>query len=180
MLKEYYTGIGSRSTPLIILDIFEKLGYIFAKSNLILRSGGADGADSAFELGCNVFKGNKEIYLPWKNFNNNNSKLYNIPNEAFIIAKKIHPNWNNLKDSVKKLHARNICQILGYDLKSPSKFVICWTPEGKAIGGTATAINTAKIYGIPVFNLGLDNINDIENSGKEFNRFKEFLKTFIK
>ena len=36
-----------------------------------LRSGGADGADLAFEIGA----ANKEIYLPSKDFNNNSSDL---------------------------------------------------------------------------------------------------------
>ena len=72
----YYAGIGSRSTPDNVLGIMEKLGIVLAKKGFILRSGGADGADKAFEKGCDLASGQKEIYLPWKGFNGNNSSLY--------------------------------------------------------------------------------------------------------
>lgn len=68
-----------------------KIGEILAKKNFILRSGGASGADSAFENGCDIQNGKKEIYLPWKNFNNNSSKLYYISDKAKQIAKEFHP-----------------------------------------------------------------------------------------
>jgi len=50
----YYAGIGSRSTPDNVLGIMEKLGIVLAKKGFILRSGGADGADKAFEKGCDL------------------------------------------------------------------------------------------------------------------------------
>jgi len=61
-----YAGIGSRKTPEGILKIFEYLGGYFAARSVLLRSGAAAGADSAFERGCDRLRGPKEIYLPWK------------------------------------------------------------------------------------------------------------------
>lgn len=84
---KYYTGIGSRSTPKDILNIMVKLSAKLNKEGYILRSGGADGADLAFEQAST----NKEIYLPWKGFNNNPSHLYEQSAEAFIVAKEFHP-----------------------------------------------------------------------------------------
>ena len=52
------------------------------------------------------------------------------------------------------MHSRNCHQILGYDLKSPVDAVICWTPNGKMVGGTRTALLLAQDAGIPIFNLG--------------------------
>ena len=75
--------------------------------------------------------------------------------EAFEIAKKYHPSWTSCTHGAKKLHARNVCQILGQDLKTPSDLVICWTPGGQLKGGTATALRIAKDYGIKIENLGL-------------------------
>lgn len=77
-----YTGIGSRETPYEILQLMKELARLMSEC-FILRSGGADGADSAFESGCS---GLKEIYLPWKNFNNNTSSLYRISPEATTLA----------------------------------------------------------------------------------------------
>ena len=148
----YYTGIGSRETPEKTLKFMTVIAEWLYNRNYVLRSGGADGADSAFEKGA----GNrKEIYLPWKGFNNNLSSLYSIPKEAFEIASRIHPAWEKCTPTVRKLHARNVLQVWGKDLHTFSRFVICWTKEGKYVGGTATAIKLAEKVGIPVFNLAI-------------------------
>jgi len=41
--------------------------------------------------------------------------------------------------------------------KTYSSFIICWTPKGKPVGGTATAIKLAKKVNIEVINLALKN-----------------------
>lgn len=157
----YYTGVGSRKTPQEVLDILEDLAKTLSSMSVVLRSGGADGADSAFERGCDAINPkNKEIYLPWPGFNKRDSLLfYNL--DAYDIAKTIIPHWNSLSKNVKKLHARNIHQVLGKNLDSPSSFLICWTPDGansenlctQETGGTRTAIILADRYKIPIFNL---------------------------
>jgi len=159
-----YTGIGSRKTPNNYLNVMDEISIFLSKQNYTLRSGGADGADSAFEKNAIL----KEIYLPWKGFN---GKLgyYDISKEAETLAKRIHPLKNKLSGPTLKLHARNCYQILGRDLKTPTNFVVCWTPNGEDIGGTATAIKLAKLNNIKVFNLAnlkpsfLDWKNEYEN-----------------
>jgi len=64
------TIIGSRMTPLHILAIMQVLSKYFYKSGWILRSGGADGADTAGATHYPVNDPLREIYVPWKNFNN--------------------------------------------------------------------------------------------------------------
>ena len=56
----YYAGIGSRKTPNEVLSLIVEIAEYFARMGFILRSGGADGADSAFAAGA--FK--KQIFLP--------------------------------------------------------------------------------------------------------------------
>jgi hypothetical protein len=72
----YFAGIGSRETPIDVLDIMQKLSIVFAKKGWILRSGHAPGADQAFEKGCDKVNGPKEIYIPWKGFEGSTSDLY--------------------------------------------------------------------------------------------------------
>lgn len=146
----FYTGIGSRRTPKDILRYMKTFAVFLGTKGVILRSGGADGADTAFEIGCSYVNGKKEIYLPWKNFNNNKSKFYNISNEAMKIAEKFHPAWNKLSDGARKLHSRNVYQILGYDLNTPTNLVICWS-DGS--GGTEQALRIAKHWKIKIYNL---------------------------
>lgn len=146
----YYAGIGSRETPKEFLDLFTKVAEYLSRKGCILRSGGANGSDKAFELGAI----NKEIYLPWKGFEGSNSNLVVQDGKAFDIAAKYHPRWNYLSDGARRLQARNSHQILGWDLNSHSDFVICWTKGGKGNGGTGQAIRIAKDYNIPVFDCG--------------------------
>lgn len=170
----YYTGIGSRETPIEILSVFTKVGKFLANKGYILRSGHAEGADSAFEYGCDLASGNKEIYLPWNGFEGSDSKLIVNDSNAFEIAEKFHPYWHNLKQGARKLQARNSHQVLGWDLETPSKFIICWTKNGSGSGGTGQAIRIAKAYDIPIFDAG--KYKDIEQVKKEL---KEFIKQFI-
>lgn len=65
----FYTGVGSRETPRDVQAVMYKFAQKMALHGAVLRSGGADGADTAFELGCDKQQGKKEIYLPWQGFN---------------------------------------------------------------------------------------------------------------
>ena len=151
----HYTGIGSRQTPDEILKEMTNLARNLELSGFILRSGGADGADSAFEAGVTE-EDHKEIYLPWKGFNGSKSSRYDVSQAALKMAEHYHPAWDRCSQAARKFHARNCYQILGNDLHTPSKFVLCWTPDGKIVGGTGQAIRIALDLEIPVFNMGED------------------------
>jgi len=144
--KRLYAGIGSRETPDDKLSQMTLIGKRLARLGFVLRSGGAVGADSAFETGSDDGNGFKEIFL-----------ADDATQEAFKIASRIHPNWAACSEYAKKLHARNVFQILGRDLKTPVDFVTCWTKMGLPSGGTRTAIMLARENKIPVINLATEN-----------------------
>jgi hypothetical protein len=148
----YYTGVGSRETPVFVMRAMTFIARFLSQEGFILRSGGADGADDAFEKGANPELA--DIYLPWKNFNKRNSPLYEVGDDAIALAMTIHPTPTKLRDSVKRLHGRNCYQVLGDDLATPSEFLICWTTDAVRTGGTRTAIVLAERNNIPVLNLG--------------------------
>lgn len=151
-----YAGIGSRSTPPRIWPAIQDVAIKLAKCDYILRSGAADGADAIFERAALSVAGSVEIFLPWPCFNGHGSKR-SIPHpDAFEIAANAHPAWHRCSDAARKLHARNVHQVLGQDLITPSKFVVCWTPGGAVVGGTATAIRVAQRHGIAVHNLAIE------------------------
>lgn len=153
-----YTGIGSRETPVKVMEQMSDLARNLEGLGYTLRSGGAPGADTAFEIGV---RRKKEIYLPWRYFNRNQSPLFEVGEEARAIASRFHPAWASLKPSVRNLMGRNAYQVLGKDLQSPSEFVVCWTPDGcesskdrtARTGGTGLAIALASSLSIPIFNL---------------------------
>lgn len=149
-----YAGIGSRETPEDILLIFASIGAFLAKHGYTLRSGAAAGADQAFESGCDLYDGKKEIYIPWARFENSTSSLIVENPLAFQIAASYHPRWDSLSSGAQKLQARNSHQIFGWNLDDPCDFVVCWTRDGKGGGGTGQAIRIAKDKGIPIFDAG--------------------------
>lgn len=153
-MSMYYAGIGSRETPEYIMKLMEQMSAHLAREGCILRSGGAKGADQAFERGCDREGGEKEIYIPWEGFESSTSKLIGASNKACQIAEEYHPYWQNLSNGARKLQARNSHQVLGKDLQTPSSFVICYTKGGKGAGGTGQAIRIAKANRIPIFDCG--------------------------
>ena len=88
--------------------------------------------------------------------------------ETERIASEVHPAWDRCNEWARGMHSRNCHQILGYDLQSPVDAVICWTPNGKIQGGTATAIRIALKYNIPVFNLGVKDKDNVLQSLRKF------------
>ena len=151
---KYYAGIGSRKTPAATLLDMTCLANNLECRGFILRSGGAAGADSAFEAGVSD-PHNAKIYLPWSGFNNNPSALTHASFDAFVMAENYHPAWNRLSQAGRKFHARNCHQMLGTDLDSPVDFVICWTPGGATTGGTGQALRIAIDKDIPIFNMAI-------------------------
>jgi len=170
---KYYTGIGSRKTPADVLSKMQQTASVLAKRGYVLRSGGADGADYAFECGAaSINPKLVHLMLPWKNFNAN---IRNKGVFCFIcgdndkmreIASQVHPAWGNCSYGAKALHTRNVAQILGPELDCPSDFVIAWTDQGMKKGGTRTALMIAEQNNVPIFNV----FNEQDKK-----RLKEFL-----
>lgn len=161
-----YTGVGARSTPPEMLDIIRNVASVLGKRGWVLRSGGAEGADKAFEAGCDAAHGSKKIYIPWSGFNNYIPDGVSIMtldqgsrDGAIDIIKDVHPAFNRLSRGALALHARNALQVLGLYLDSPSQFLICYAPtdrDGVPTGGTRTSWVLAQKCGIPCFNLYLE------------------------
>lgn len=157
-----YTGIGARKTPCDILIAMTQVGEYMAKAGHTLRSGGAQGADRAFEIGCDYKSiGKKVIYLPIKGWQKHNSCFHDVCHQAMVLASKFHPKWDALPTFSKLLMGRNSYQILGFDLDTPTDFVVCWTPKGEVVGGTGQALRMAKAFKIPIINFGSGSLSEI-------------------
>lgn len=157
-MVRFYSGIGSRAAPYEALLQCTKIAEFLEHAGFTLRSGGAEGADKAFEVG--VIDPSKKVIFRPKHCNK----------AAEEIASKVHPAWGACTDYAKHLHGRNAMIVLGLNLDSPSEFVVAWTFDGKNRGGTRTALVLAKRRGIPTFNLA-----DKEES-KKFGLFLLSLK----
>lgn len=153
-MNRIYAGIGARATPGNILKVMEGLAVTLAHEGYMLRSGAAEGADQAFERGCDLAKGPKEIFLPWKGYNGHMSPHYHPTPDAMRLALDHHPAKFLLKQGAAKLHGRNSHILMGLRCDTPVAFVICWTEQGRIWGGTGQALRIAEAKDIPVFNLG--------------------------
>lgn len=183
--SRHYTGVGSRQTPAPVLALMRGLAVHLAQHGYTLRSGGANGADTAFEAGAHA--GSAEIYLPWAGFNERHGSRYLVMRgdplweRATALATAVHPFWSNLSNGARALHARNVFQVLGRDLETPSKFLLCWTPcggdgvrtTGYSTGGTRTAIVIAEQFHVPVFNLAQRDALDRFYTAWQANRWAE-------
>lgn len=155
-----YAGIGARETPTNIIGLMRGIARMLADRGYTLRSGGAPGADQAFEFGTPVMV-QMEIFVPWHGFERRPDTMKLTEHELAVgrsTAEKFHPNWEACSPGAQKMHTRNTFQILGRDCQSPSAFVVCWTKDGKASGGTGQALRIAEAKGVKIYNL-----HDMEN-----------------
>lgn len=170
LTDRFYAGVGSRETPKHICRVMTELAEWLYATGWSLRSGHAEGADRAFEAGA---RGRAEILLPWSKYG---TKPYKADPGAPILGHAVSreeewkANYADLRrlgirtgpidpDPTKLLLGRDVAQVKGWSgSPRPSRFVVCWTradANGAVRGGTAVAIRTARIAGIPVFNFHL-------------------------
>jgi len=161
-LKPAYAGIGSRETPIEILQVIRSIARVLAKDDFLCKTGAAPGADQAFAEGALCRGGDVEICLPWPSYEThwvsqlvgtyNIRTLADTDEQAFASVDRLHPFAHNLKQGAKKLHARNFL------ILQDVRFVICWTTKGLETGGTGQGIRIAQEAGIPIHNLGNPNV----------------------
>lgn len=143
------TIVGSRETPVHILEYTKKLTASLQALGVRIRTGDAAGMDASARTTNTLLQVFKADHAQGDS-------------AAHALASKYHPAWQFLKNEyVQNLHARNAYQVLGMSLNSPSDALVCYTPDGctehaqrsRKTGGTGTAISIASENGVPVFNL---------------------------
>ncbi len=157
-MNRYYAGIGARACPKEVCEIMTSVAGKLELEGWTLRSGGAEGADTAFSLGVEKLC---ECFLPWSTFATG-LRMRRIFHKYIVVGEDdveaeesinlFHPNGPKLKQGVRAMMRRNYRQIVGKDAPN-SKFVICWTADGEASGGTGQALRIAANVGCEIINL---------------------------
>ena len=137
-----------------IVKRFSEFGYT-------LRIGGGNEHEVALEPHAQRL----ELYLPWKGFNQRESKFSYNSESAKKLAALFHPGFEQLNYPIQAFIARNVRMMVGSNLKSPTLALIVYSEDGATklqdIGQkTATArtvITLANYLRIPVFNLANEN-----------------------
>jgi hypothetical protein len=110
-----------------------------------------------------------EVYLPWKNFNEIDSKYYFNSLTSKYLANKHFQGWEKVSDPVKSILARNIRMIFGNKNNSISLCLITWSKDGankiseitKETGKSSFIIKVANFYGFPVINISKPSAENI-------------------
>ena len=171
-----YAGIGSRRTPPEILAAMSDIAQTLGDAGIALSTGGADGADTAFETGALRTDGPVTVHAPWPGYNGyrpgrDPDTLIDVvhPNAADVtrgrtyaeLAREHHPYWQRCRPGARALFTRNV-SILDRALDDdggtlPVRAVVAYTPNGLPVGreagGTGHTLRTAASLGIPCINL---------------------------
>lgn len=158
VLYKPYTVTANKEIPDNVLENIKKIIKELEIKGYILRTGGMDGPEDAFEKSTSK----KEIYLPWRGFAEKESKFTYAHPAAKILAARYQSGFDGLKNFVQAFLIKNVRIVLGTETKSPSLFMIVWTEDGaeslseKSVrtGNSGHAIAIASDLGIPIFNFG--------------------------
>lgn len=150
-----YAGIGPRSVSEGVCITVAGFGAVMASKGYKLRSGGARGCDSAFELGCDAAGGDKEIWLPkdgYKGRYADGSTVKALNADGYFAQTGKELRFDS--DIVSRLFGRNHHIILGEDLYSPVELVLYWHSNDPTEGkGTNHALEIAKRSAIRAVNV---------------------------
>ncbi len=174
-----YAGIGSRETPQEILDLMTKAAEYLDGLGYTLRSGAADGADTAFEKGATkkeIFKGfdpagetevkiAHEIHPDLKGaMNASKNKKIKAKLAEGATQQEAEKSGERSAWAVQNLMARNTNQVFGKNLDSSVDFVLFYAKETdnplRPKGGTGQAVEMARRKGIPTINMADANWRD--------------------
>jgi hypothetical protein len=157
-----YAGLGDQNTPESVLAQMAELARDLEAQGWTLRVDGTPKPGNSFKDQAP----RHELHLPCKGFDNQESKYVLWPKDpnyekARLIAKEFNPVFDTLPKGVQAILAAKVTALLGLDLKSHVKFLICWSPDGAEHASQKSAktgfmgmpVALASAAGIRIFNL---------------------------
>ena len=171
-----YAGVGSRQTPPGILEAMADIAQTLGDAGTALSTGGAHGADKAFETGALRTDAPITVHTPWPGYNGyrpgrdpetdidvvHPKPASTVEGRAYIdLARDNHPYWNRCSRGARALFLRNVSILAGAldddGEMLPVIAVIAYTPNGlplgREAGGTGHTLRAAAALGIPFVNL---------------------------
>ena len=169
-----FTFIGTKNMPddavaktvALIVKMIESNNDI----TLVCRTSvGSNGEIEVYKALKDRFPDNIELILPWKDFKvieeTFDSKNYFSSPESMDLAKKVYPTWEKQKEYMLKIYSKNIRMIAGQNIRSPSRFVLCWSPDGIETSAARTNnsdgiefyLKVSEVYKLKAYNLAAEN-----------------------
>lgn len=150
---------GNKEAPQEVLSRIADLVRLCNEKEITVRTG----CEGPVELAADdAATGRRERILPWRDFQEKESKLTFNSERAHAIAKKFHPTYDNMKRGIQHILAKNARLILGDKMTSPARFLLTWTEDGiehardktSRTGLAGHIISIATAAGVPIYNLG--------------------------
>lgn len=171
-----YAGVGSRATPPDVLAGMSDVAQILGDAGVALSTGGAHGADRAFEAGALRTDVPVTVHTPWPGYNGyrpgrdpesdidvvHPRAADAVRGRSFLhLARKHHPAWDRCRRGARALFLRNVSILAGAlddeGTVLPVRAVIAWNPNGstheREAGGTGHTLGVAAELDIPAVNL---------------------------
>ncbi|MDE0658684.1 MAG: hypothetical protein OXI79_03435 [Gammaproteobacteria bacterium] len=171
-----YAGVGSRRTPPEVLAAMADIAQTLGDAGTALSTGGADGADKAFETGALRTDAPITVHTPWPGYNGyrpgrdpetdidivHPTSTESVQGRTYLdLAREHHPYWNRCGRGARALFVRNVSILAGARDDDggtlPVRAVIAYTPNGLPVGrdagGTGHTLRTAASLDIPCVNL---------------------------
>lgn len=169
----YATGVGSRKIPVWAYQAMRGIATVMKQRGYMWRTGDAPGADEAIRLGSQgeveVWRArNRPTNEPCKTVRVMSNSMYVVSGNWLVRNHLMSYFWNIEDWFTKYAHARNVYQVIGWPTGAArmetafhqtfelSEFLLYWAPvdkQGRVKGGTRTAVGTAKVMGVPTYNL---------------------------
>lgn len=150
MASEFYTGLASSETPEKVRAVMWAFAEVMRQRGARLRTGAELGAREGFRAGAGPAQ---TTYIPWDFYCGASTTLGAILTAgwepAIMRAAMTFGDWRHLSADEKALAICAVVQLMGLDMKSPSRLVVCWVTDET----TAPAITIAKASNIPVLNM---------------------------
>ena len=171
-----YAGVGSRRTPSDVLDAMSDIAQTLGDAGAALSTGGAHGADKAFETGALRTDAPITVHAPWAGYNGylpgrdpetgidvvHPKSTQTVAGHSYAdLAREHHPHWKRCRRGARALFVRNVSILVGAldgdGGALPVRAAIAWTPNGlpagREAGGTGHTLRTAVSLDIPCVNL---------------------------
>lgn len=169
-----YAVTGNKDAPDHILQKACAIVQRLEQMDFTLRTGGLAGIEDSVEK---VTK-KHEIHLPFRDFDQKQSRYTFTTDRAKSVAAKFSPGYSALKKGIQLFLAKNVRILMGNNVNSPSLFLIVYSSDGcthisqktQETGFATHAIAVASGLGIPIFNLADPNFDQ---------KFENHLRNFV-
>ena len=134
-----YAGIGSRRTPPEVLAAMATLAETLGNAGCALSTGGAHGADQAFEAGALRTDAPITVHTPWPGYNDYRpgrepesdidvvrpQPADLLRGETYLdLARRHHPHWDRCGRGARALFLRNVSILSGASARHGSRIAI--------------------------------------------------------